>query len=393
MSKHILMLLDNDFPADERVEKEATALLAVGYNVTVLCSNFKKRSDLTESYKGIDILRLNFPKSFKSKAEPFCTRFPLYQQYWLRKVKTLLKVNEYNVIHCHDLILCYVGQFIKKHYGISYVADLHENYPSLVSKKNYMRNNFYNKLFSLETWYHKEYEWIKNADLIIATASGMQFRLQNSYNLKSKFCIVENSIDLNMMRDYQFNDVKVNDKKVLLYTGGVTYHRGLQIAIEGIKLFNSNHENNEIEMWIVGTGHFESELRSMVEKSKITHVKFLGWKSHREMFNYIYSAHYCMIPHLKYEHTDNTSPNKLFHYMYMGKPILVSNCNYLIQKITESEAGVYYEFDNPMDFCNKLKLLVSGDYTKYSSNGKSYVQTRGNWDVTKKSLLESYSTL
>ena len=37
------MLLDLDFPADERVDKEANSLIKAGHDVTICCTNFNKR--------------------------------------------------------------------------------------------------------------------------------------------------------------------------------------------------------------------------------------------------------------------------------------------------------------------------------------------------------------
>ena len=54
----------------------------------------------------------------------------------------------------------------------------------------------------------------------------------------------------------------------------------------------------------------------------------------------------CVIPHLKSEHTDNTSPNKLFYFMHFKKPVLASNCNYIQEIVEEENCGMIYEHDN-----------------------------------------------
>lgn len=46
-----------------------------------------------------------------------------------------------------------------------------------------------------------------------------------------------------------------------------------------------------------------------------------------------------IFPHIKSEHTDNTSPNKLFMFMYFAKPIIVSDCNYLVEIIEKTNVG------------------------------------------------------
>ena len=47
----ILMVLENQFPDDERVEKEALSLIKAGHEVHLLCATLKKERVGDESYK------------------------------------------------------------------------------------------------------------------------------------------------------------------------------------------------------------------------------------------------------------------------------------------------------------------------------------------------------
>ena len=53
----ILMVLENQFPDDERVEKEALSLIKAGHEVHLLCATLKKERVGDENYKGIRLHR------------------------------------------------------------------------------------------------------------------------------------------------------------------------------------------------------------------------------------------------------------------------------------------------------------------------------------------------
>jgi hypothetical protein len=62
----VLMLLEFEFPQDDRVEKEALTLLDTGFRVSILCPAFSKKP-VHEMYKGIEIFRFPVRSNFFKK--------------------------------------------------------------------------------------------------------------------------------------------------------------------------------------------------------------------------------------------------------------------------------------------------------------------------------------
>ena len=56
------MLLDKEFPADDRVEKEAVSLIKNGFEVFLLCPDFSDNPK-EEFYNGIKIQRYSINKN------------------------------------------------------------------------------------------------------------------------------------------------------------------------------------------------------------------------------------------------------------------------------------------------------------------------------------------
>src|ERR1035437_2531601 len=162
----ILMLLDNEFPPDIRVEKEAESLINSGHAVTILSYNYGNL-EKSQIWKGIQITRFNLNKLIAKKSLGLSLQLPVYRWIWQIQVTRIIKSGLYDAVHIHDLPLCCLIEFIKKKFTIPVIADMHENYPYLVAEQPYMNSLFARFFLSKQKWVGKEKEWLKKSDAII----------------------------------------------------------------------------------------------------------------------------------------------------------------------------------------------------------------------------------
>ena len=385
----ILMLLDDPFPFDERVEKEAHSLIEAGHEVHILCFTYTGEVQ-HETYKNIKIHRIRISKKIKKKLHPLSAALPYYSKIWIAAAGKVIQEFGIDAVHAHDLPLCGAGHLLKKRYGVKFIADLHENFPAMVKGMALMSTTMGKVLVSVKTWYKKEKNWLNNADLIIATANGMRDRLQAAGLNQAQYCVIENTI---RRADFNVPSLETDiDFITIFYSGGITIHRGLQYALEGYNLAKRQIPN--LRFWIVGAGSYEAQLHELIDELKIEDVTFFGWKKQPEMFELMAQSDICLIPHLKSEHTDNTSPNKIFHYFYAHKPVLVSNCDYLTELVEDTNSGLCYMDRNPTDFCDKLVNMIStGKMEEFAENGYQAVMSKYNWSVTGSKLVAAYESL
>jgi glycosyltransferase involved in cell wall biosynthesis len=121
-------------------------------------------------------------------------------------------------------------------------------------------------------------------------------------------------------------------------------------------------------------------------------VEFFGWQPQEKVFEFIMKSDITLIPHLKSEHTDNTSPNKIFHYMLAQKPVLASDCNYLKRILNAANCGLIYQNNSSEDFARQLKEKIdSPDKRKiWGENGLKAVKNEYNWELTSRQLPVLY---
>ncbi len=390
----VLMLLEFDFPQDDRVEKEALTLLKMGFRVSILCPAFKKQPG-HEVYNNIEIHRFSINKNIFKKLLGLCQIFPFYHNLWRRQVNRLLKTRDFRVLHIHDLPLCRLGAYYKDKQKMIFIADMHENYPAMVSGQEHIQKFLNRYLISVKRWYALEKKWLRPADHIVCTAPGMIDRLTKILGAQKSFALVPNTIHPETFTTSQKADPEVEkkyeDKFVVFYYGGVSRQRGIQHLIEAALLISKEIKN--LKIVIVGDGSYLNDLKKMAgAKGVANYVDFEGWQPQSKLASYLKNTSVAVIPHLKSEHTDNTSPNKLFMFMYYAKPIVVSDCNYLVNIIEDTRCGLIFKSGKPEDLALQILRLYrnSGQRLKLGENAKRSLFEKYQWNLTVEPLRKIY---
>jgi len=390
----ILMLLDNEFPPDVRVESEANSLIKQGHSVTILSYNFGHKL-VEENYNGIQVKRFRINKQITKKALGLIHRLPLYRLIWRYQTNKMLTSEQFDAVHIHDLPLCINAKYIRNKFKIRVVADMHENYPYLVAEQPYMNTLFAKLFLSKKKWFQKEKEWLLQTSEIVCVADEMKARLSKVLDYKVNIHVVPNTLNFDTFLSSQKPVVGLSEKFTkcfkVVYIGGIDPVRGLEFLIEATaKLIN---RIPFLKVIIVGDGVSTSVLKNLVVSYKIENfVIFEGWQPSYNVQAYIEIADVCVIPHIKSEQTDNSSPNKLFQYMYFKKPVISSNCVSLENIINQQKCGLIFEDRNSDDLALKILEFYNNPQLKeeLGNNGFDAVNSKYNWDATVKNLFTVY---
>jgi len=396
----ILMLLEHSFPPDIRVEKEAKSLLEAGFDLSLVCASGEENQ--IDNWNGMKIYRVPVKKDIFSKLR----RLIFEVQFdFLHYLKDFLNNNSYDVIHVHDLKLVPTALNIKAIYpDIKVVTDLHENYPAgvrewmklakgLTGKVNRTFNNY-------ERWSRIETEVVGKVDHIIAVVDEMKERMLKQHPSldKNKITVVSNLEDKDFVQEGKIDDdivTKYDKYFTVLYIGGFGVHRGIDTAIKGMR--DIDIEN--IKLLLVGKGIAEVEdyFKRLVKENKLeSKVEIVGWQPFDKVLTYQKLADVCIVPHNSNEHTDNTIPHKLFQYMMVGKPMLVSTCPPLARVTKEADAGLVFEAGNPKDFAIKVNEMYNDKdmMKRFEKNGIDYTfNQNNNWQEESKKLVTFYENI
>ena len=384
------MILDKTFPPDPRVENEAIELIKAGHEVFLFCLTYGNELK-EEVINKIKVKRYQSNK-FEYKLSALAYTFPLYTFFMKKKIQKFLINFKIESIHIHDMVVAEAVFNANKKNNLPLVLDLHENRPEIMRFYPHLKKFPANILISLKKWKQKEEQFINKTDkLIVITQEAKEDVLNRCTIDKEHIVLVPNTVRKSFYSGFELGKKETKEFN-LLYIGDTGERRGLKTAVES--LVDLSKEIKDIKLTIVGK--VTIELKSLVTKLNLeSYVSFEGWQNEDTFQKYINESSVCLSPLHRNIHHDTTYANKIFQYMSMGKPLLVSDATAQKNMIQKSKSGLVYEAKNTIDFTNKILDLYKDKSlrSRLGENGKSFVRNEFTWDKTSKDLIELYNNL
>lgn len=392
----ILMVLDHAFPPDIRVENEACSLIDAGFEVALLAVAPDDRPT-RDTYQGIRLFRDPIHKELRNKMRGLAGTIPLLTWYLDRRIRQIHAAYPFDALHMHDLYLFGGGLRAGRKLGIPVVGDLHENWVEAL--KHYAwSTRFPGKLFvSIPRWERVEKEWVNAVDQLVVVIEEAVTRNVALGVDPSKITVVPNTIKRSAFEDYDVEPDLVADVRsdlTITYTGAFDVHRGLASVLLAMPMILEVHPGATLVL--VGDGRIRSELETLAERLAIKdRVRFEGWQPQARLKSYLLGSDICLVPHLKTVHTDATIPHKLFHYMYLSKPVVVSDCRPLKRIVEETQAGLVYAAGNAHALAEAvLRLAADREGARVMGRqGHTAAVERYHWEATVQPLIAMYQSL
>lgn len=173
----------------------------------------------------------------------------------------------------------------------------------------------------------KNMAWYKK--MIIKPYIELVNKLQKSYNLYilfskemknvvnpqgNPFIVMEGIYNPDKL---DFN--KTKKEKAIAYAGKLNK----EVGVDKILQVFSKMKDKDLELWLLGSGDMEKEIIEAAKKDK--RIKFLGFKTREEVFEYLKKAKVLVnLRNPKLEYTKYSFPSKTFEYMVSGTPFVTT---------------------------------------------------------------------
>ena len=397
--KILMVLLDRFFPPDIRVEKEARTLLKANHEVFLLSLD-KEGVPSEELVEGIRVIRRSPPQGLplpKRAWGYFWFQISSVDSFWVQTLTEIVRQYQIEALHIHDLPMVKMGLQVARKFDIPLTADLHENMPEAIRGRR--RSGWQGRLGNpVWRWKRLERLCVQRADRVITVVDETREHYINDCRIPpEKVITVMNAEDLDYFYSIPISEGIVNKYShyfIISYVGGLGWHRGIQTAISAMPLILQAIPN--AKLLIVGSGGNEAELRELVTKEEAEQaVEFTGWQDFNLVPSFIAVSKVCLIPYLITGNTDNALPHKLFQYMAMGKPVVVSSAKTLERIVNETGAGLVYPSGDAQALAEAIiKIYQHGGLaTRLGEAGKRAVEERYNWGVGGKKLVRLYQDL
>jgi len=390
------MILDAAFPPDPRVENEAVSLGKAGHQVFLFCLKYADEK-YSEIINGIHVKRYNSNK-LEYKLSALAYTVPFYGLLMQKKINQFIRETNIEALHIHDIRIAGAVYQSNKKYNLPVVLDLHDNMPEVMKLYPHLQKFPGKYIISPKKWKQKEEQFILKANKVISVSpefiETLKTRLPSE---KAKFVLVPNTIRKSFFEEYTIDKSiieKYKNKFVILYLGDTHIRRGLQTAISSVKKLKDKIPN--LKLVIVGKNTTDTILKEQVKDLEIQDfVDFEGWQNVSLFQSYIFSSHICISPlHRNLQH-DVAYANKIFQYMSLGKPLLVSDAIAQKRLIEKVNSGFVHREKDVEDFTNKILELFQNESLRnqLGNNGKKFIENEFSWEQTSKKLINLYDTL
>jgi glycosyltransferase involved in cell wall biosynthesis len=280
--------------------------------------------------------------------------------------------------------------------GVPVILDMWENYPEALkgwAELDWTRRFFKNPAVAraVELWL------TPRMDHIFVVVEEQKDRLIEDGVQAERVSVVTNAVDIDMFTGAGLRpDTPLDaepDAYKLLYAGFITVERGLDDIVRALRLLRGRIPS--IRFYIAGSGSYEPHLKRLIEQEGVGDlVRLTGWVPFADIHSYIAKSDLCVVPHVNNTFINTTMPNKIFQYMLMGKPVLVSNAKPLARVALECSAGFVFESGNPADAAAMIEKAYHARHdTSIGERGRQCVKAKYTWDKVAPPMVELYERL
>jgi glycosyltransferase involved in cell wall biosynthesis len=353
---------------DMRVfQKECKTLAKAGYEVVMVTSYGKN-----ETIDGVRIHTVHKPKNKVLR---------ILTNTW--RVFKAARQEDAPIYHLHSPELIPVG-FVLSLLGKKIIYDMHEYVPGYLLTKEWIPpwlrkpvskafellerltlNRFY--VFFAEKSYAEEYPWVKRG-ITVLNYPILDFLLQIK---AEKF-----------------------PEPTLAYVGDVNESRGALVTIEAlVRLAN----RGKYPRWLC-IGNIQDDLKTRLLNIIQDHhlkVEFTGYMVTQQAHPLVARAHIGLAVLSRIPNHLGSYPTKLFEYMALGIPGIISDFPLYKEIVDEVGCGLCVAPESPEELAEAIEDLL--DHPEQAADmgrrGREAVSSNYNWESEAKKLLEVYQSL
>lgn len=236
-------------------------------------------------------------------------------------------------------------------------------------------NNGKNKKVS--NWLRKKNQanYLKMDGFILLTE-----QMNEVINLNHKpYIVIEGCSDSNMRIE---NNIKKNEKRVILYSGKLAEKFGIKLLVEAYKKL----QQTDIELWIYGDGEEKEYVVQQSEQD--TSIKYKGFVSNQEVIKAQLAATLLVNPRpTSGQFTKYSFPSKNIEYMASGTPMLTTK---LVGMPKEYYDYVFFIEEETVDglykVMNEILEKPIGDLKQKGLEAKEFILNNKNEKIQAKKI-------
>lgn len=312
------------YPLGEtRVQREAEALVARGFEVDVICLRGQINRTARENVNGVQAYKLSLSRR---KTDSLSKLLLDYVYFFILAMFTLIRlhlVRRYHTVQVHNLpdFLVFAAWFPKM-MGASIILDLHDLMPEFyISRTGRDRQSFSSRLI---VWQERISCYF--ADHVITVTELWRRTLIERGVPPDKVSVVMNVADDRIF--YRPSDIQpkvnTNGQFKLIYHGLQTQRYGLDLLLQAVA--HLKHKIPNLRVLLHGGGEYHQTLKNLANELGVSDLVEFSTKfvDVADLPALISTADVGVVPYRRDIFTDGILPTKLMEYTALGIPVIAA---------------------------------------------------------------------
>ena len=197
--------------------------------------------------------------------------------------------------------------------------------------------------------------------------------MQNHGLTKDKYVSIPNGIDIEEVENStplpkEFEDAIPKDKFIVVHAGKFGISNNIEMFLEAANKLKSN---GKIAFLLFGNGPEKENYQKFISENGLTNVTLLDSVPKSAVQTVLQKCDVCYIGIKKSPlYRFGVSPNKMFDYLYSGKPI-ISAIEAANDIVADANCGISIKSENAGEIVNAVLTLYGKDSGRACRNGKT----------------------
>ena len=388
-NNRILMLLENQpYPQDHRVRREATALAAAGYHVSIICPSSGGQS-WRETVEHVRVYRFWAPSPVNSFLG-YLWEYAYSTAAAFAMSLFVFLTEGFDVVHAHNPpeTFVFIGAFYKL-FGKRFVFDHHDlspemylaRFPEVGSRIVYYTLILLEKLTCIV------------ADHVIATnESYRKIEIERGHVPEERITVVRNGVEVLRGRAIEPDaGLRKKASTIIGFVGVMGFQDGVDYLLRALHHLIHDLGRRDFYCVLMGDGDAWEGLKTLTQQLGLeNYVWFTGQVHGDQLFSYLSTADICVDPDPANPYNNRSTMIKMMEYMAFEKPIVAFDLPE--HRVTAQQAAVYVTPNDELAFATALAQLMDDPARRkfMGAFGRHRIETKLAWRYSERNLLAAY---
>lgn len=317
---HLVVLLENQpYPYDPRVRAQVEAILAWGYDVTVLGPTGSGHEAREEQLGGVRVLRFAEPPSGRGMRH-YVAEFGLSFVRLGRLARQVARERQVDaVLVCNppDFLVELARPLARRGAGV--VLDDRELSPELFEAKYDRRGPLYALLVAIER------RAFRQADAVLVTNGGYVENVTERAGLPAeRVFVVGNGPDPRRIHSVEPRpELRHGRAHLVLWMGAMSTQEGLDLLVEAADELVNRRGRGDVAFALVGPGDVREQLGEEIRRRGLEKAVVLPGRVGDDLVRaYLSTATVCVNTDQPNRMNDRAAMRKVLEYMAVGRPVV-----------------------------------------------------------------------